>query len=317
MPKITWTFQLEDGNHTVELYHSPTSGQRAIQVDGAVIAETKPNLLELTGNNQFVIGTHTGTTEITTNTWWGTFAYELTVDGHKIPPVAPGTSPVNVAALTAGRPDPATSPVSVAAPTAGTPDAGRVLISGSDRERKEAPDPQAQEAVKQALIARAQSNANWLFAIAGLTLLNWIFTALHIRLSFYLGLAICQALDTLTAGRGGMLPFYVGVLNLFLIGLFTAMGLDARNLKSWAFLVGIGLYAVDSLIFAALLVLLFQNGMLGPNEGRTGALIYFGVGWHLIALYGLYQGLDAYRKVQQIEQPEDSADYSGPPFMPT
>jgi len=61
MPKITWTFELEDGQHTAELDHGYFSGKRIILLDGEIVEHTRRlrHLLFDSGSNHvFQINDH-------------------------------------------------------------------------------------------------------------------------------------------------------------------------------------------------------------------------------------------------------------------
>ena len=56
MPKKSWTIQLEDGMHTVEMDHNLFSNKRMIRVDGQVVEQGKFSTFDFGGDSPFSIG---------------------------------------------------------------------------------------------------------------------------------------------------------------------------------------------------------------------------------------------------------------------
>jgi hypothetical protein len=82
MPKKSWTIQLEDGTHTVELDQRWTTGKRIIRVDGQLALESKPALVNSGSDDEFRISTHECILHSRTNGF--TSNYDLSVDGRSI-----------------------------------------------------------------------------------------------------------------------------------------------------------------------------------------------------------------------------------------
>lgn len=85
MTEKTWHFELEDGQHVVELDHGYFSGKRKIRLDGAVIlesAETQHLVFDTGSVHEFHTGSHPCAVIIRTNGI--TFSYDLAVDGRSI-----------------------------------------------------------------------------------------------------------------------------------------------------------------------------------------------------------------------------------------
>jgi hypothetical protein len=145
---------------------------------------------------------------------------------------------------------------------------------------------------KMKLQAAAESGARWFMWIGGLSIVNTILTLTKTSLIFFLGLGITQVLDVLPgvlARRGAisnvtLLQVLLLILNVGIACGFIALGLFARNRRRWAFMVGMILYALDGLIF-------------------IWAKDWLGLGFHGFALFMIYGGYQAGRKLQAAEQP--------------
>jgi len=140
------------------------------------------------------------------------------------------------------------------------------------------PEPTGVSANRQQLEARRRRSAFWFYWIAGLTLVNTIgaLAAQHWR--FVVGLGVTQLADGLAArvGRG-----WNGALavDLLLIGSFVLLGGLAARGRDWAFLVGLGVYAIDSLVFVL-------------------ARDWLGVAIHIFVLAMIFKGYQASRRLR-------------------
>lgn len=108
--------------------------------------------------------------------------------------------------------------------------------------------PTATPAQDQPLVRRRRLSALWFFWVGGLTLVNTLLplTGQHVR--FVIGLGSTQLATGLAARSGrGWAP--VILLDLLLISVFLLLGHFALQGQLWAFAVGIGIYALDGLIF--------------------------------------------------------------------
>ena len=137
--------------------------------------------------------------------------------------------------------------------------------------------PTVVSAERQQLEARRRRSAFWFYWIAGLTLVNTLgaLTAQHWR--FVVGLGVTQLADGLAAraGRG-----WNGALavDLLLIGGFVLLGGLAARGRDWAFLVGLGVYVIDSLVFVL-------------------ARDWLGVAIHIFVLVMIFKGYQAARRL--------------------
>jgi hypothetical protein len=144
------------------------------------------------------------------------------------------------------------------------------------------PAPQGQEFQPLQLQAAARSGANWFFWIAGLSAVN---TAIHLSgsdTSFIVGLGVSQILDLIGRETGPTGAAVSLILNALVLGIFVLFGVFARKRNTWAFVLGMGLYALDALIY-----------VLGGD--------WLGVGFHGLVLFFLWGGFNAHRKLQARE----------------
>jgi hypothetical protein len=136
-----------------------------------------------------------------------------------------------------------------------------------------------------------KSGANWFYWIAGLSLVNSVIMLLGGSWSFIIGLGATQIVDALAWIVAEDLGSDVGLglrivafgLDIIIAAVVAGFGLLARKRFKWAFVVGMGLYALDGLLF-----LWIQD--------------YWSIGFHLFALYGLYQGVKALDQLVVLEK---------------
>lgn len=142
-----------------------------------------------------------------------------------------------------------------------------------------------------ALEQKQRSGANWFLGIAGLSLLNSIFTLSGSTFGFLIGLGITQFIDIVALliiqDYQPESPIIIQIIALFLdsaiIGFFALFGLLARRGHLWAFIVGIILYLLDTFFT------LFLE-------------MWIGVAFHAFALFSLWNGLQASRALNQYKK---------------
>jgi len=153
--------------------------------------------------------------------------------------------------------------------------------------------PQEERALLEAklrLEARAKTGSGWFFWIAGLSFVNSLSVFLGGQLTFLFGLAITQVVDGISlgiqsnAGLEGvnfvsLIAFGLNFMAALVVGAF---GYFARKGNQSAYVVGMVLYAFDTLV-----TLLFQD--------------WLGFLFHLLALGGLWGGLTAFRKLIPVQ----------------
>jgi hypothetical protein len=128
----------------------------------------------------------------------------------------------------------------------------------------------------------ARSGANWFFWIAGLSAVN---TGLHLSgsdTSFIVGLGVTQILDLIGRETGSVGAAVSLILNAVVLGIFVLFGVFARKRNTWAFVLGMSIYALDAVIY-----------VLGSD--------WLGVGFHALVLFFLWGGLKAHRKLRALE----------------
>jgi hypothetical protein len=150
---------------------------------------------------------------------------------------------------------------------------------------------------------QSNSGANWFLWIAGLSLINSLISLASGRLSFLVGLGVTQLIDGFAAGVAEQLGGANAVkvialfLDLIVAGFFVGLGLFARKQHTWAFVMGMVIYALDALIF-----ILFQG--------------WLSVLFHAYVLYRLYQGFAANNKLKTLQAEAAVAGNSQPQAEP-
>lgn len=129
--------------------------------------------------------------------------------------------------------------------------------------------------------------ANWFFWIAGLSLVNIAIVFSGGERNFVIGLGIASVMAAIGVAAAQANPeaamIIKGVALVFCLlasGVFAGFGGLARHRHTWAFALGMVLYAFDALIY-----LLAQDLM--------------SFGFHLFALFCLWNGLRACRALNQ------------------
>lgn len=174
-------------------------------------------------------------------------------------------APVTAPALAPPAALPTAQPVAVAAPAA--PVAVRPAAGGQARPLAAA-DPATEE--------QFRSGASWFYWIAGLSLINSIVALTGSRWGFFIGLGITQVFDMIGQGLGGGGKLVVFVLDLLTAAVFVLFGVFANRRKTWSFVLGMTLYALDGLMF------LFVGDWLS-------------LGFHGFVLWCLFRGFQACR----------------------
>jgi len=121
---------------------------------------------------------------------------------------------------------------------------------------------------------RLKSGGSWFFWIAGLSLINSIATFSGSGYGFIVGLSITQVIDHLMQSAGGNARALVLVLDVIAAGIFVVFGVFACKRHVWAFVVGMVLYAGDTLL----------TMLMG---------LWLGVAFHVWVLFSLFIGIKA------------------------
>ena len=144
------------------------------------------------------------------------------------------------------------------------------------------------------LVRRARSGASNFYWIAGLSVINSLITMFGGGTRFVVGLGITTVIDVFAYSfatelpEGALLIKGIGfALGLGVNGIFALFGYFAAKGKRWAFITGMILYGLDSL-----LSLVLQD--------------WFGFGFHLFLLWGIFAGFQAATKLEQMQMGADS-----------
>jgi hypothetical protein len=143
-------------------------------------------------------------------------------------------------------------------------------------------DAEAEAAVLQQMTEQVKSGANWFYWIAGLSAVNTALDLFGANIRFILGLGITQVVDAIareSGNPGGVVPL---VANAIAIGVFVLFGIKANQKLTWAFVVGMLLYALDGA-----LLFLFED--------------WKGIAFHALALFFLFKGFSALRELKKVE----------------
>jgi hypothetical protein len=123
-------------------------------------------------------------------------------------------------------------------------------------------------------LARVRVSARWFYWIAGLSFINSAVVIFGGSFHFVVGLGITSVVDVLTKQSGNAGIVLDLIINGFVAALFVLLGSCASKAQKWAFLVGMGLYAMDGLLL-----------LMGMD--------ILSVAFHGYALFCIYRGLAA------------------------
>jgi hypothetical protein len=163
------------------------------------------------------------------------------------------------------------------------------------------PDPQQfQRALQVAnLQRRVRAGANNFYWITGLSIINSLITVFNGSLVFVIGLGITQLVDAFAGLLAAQIPGSTAeiktaglALSWAIASLFALFGYFAGRGHRWAFLTGMILYGLDSI-----LTLYFKD--------------WFGFAFHLLILWGLFGGLQAGNALAKL-MPRTEKDPSFP-----
>lgn len=126
-----------------------------------------------------------------------------------------------------------------------------------------------------------KSGASWFFWIAGLSVINGVILLAGGSWNFIIGLGLTQLVSSL--GTETMLAGKVIIMlvNIIIAGFFVLFGIFGRRHATWAFIVGIIIYALDGLLF-----LLVKD--------------FVSIGFHIFALFFIVRGLSALTQLKKL-----------------
>ncbi len=127
------------------------------------------------------------------------------------------------------------------------------------------------------------SNFYW---IAALSVINSLGAVFNLGVNFVIGLGVTQVVDALAMviaegipENSALIHTFGVILSIGISALFAVFGYFAAKGHRWAFIVGMVFYSLDGLLLFAV-----QD--------------WFGFGFHLFLLWGLFGGLQALKKLQ-------------------
>lgn len=140
---------------------------------------------------------------------------------------------------------------------------------------------------RQQLEERMKSGANWFYWIAALSLVTSIISLAGGEWGFFISLGVTQVID----GVGLALAQEVGwgfkavafAFDVVAAGVFALFGYFGAKRHSWAFLVGMALYALDALVFVL-------------------ARHWLGLAFHAFALYSMFGGYRACAALAELDK---------------
>jgi hypothetical protein len=163
------------------------------------------------------------------------------------------------------------------------PDTARLDQENKMREKIEA---------QMKLAGKLKGGASWFYWVAALSIINSVIVLANGNWSFLFGLGVTQIVDGLVVGVVAEAPNMANVARFFgfglillISGLYVTFGWFANKRKRWAFIVGMVLYGLDSLI-------------LLPVAD------YLGFAFHIWVLFGLFGGLRACGELQAQDNEE-------------
>ena len=147
----------------------------------------------------------------------------------------------------------------------------------------------------EALKTVGNNGANWLFWIAGLSLVNTVIAHAGGESHFIVGLAITAVVDVISSAIGQEHPEAATTAMLVAIGfsVFVAVmcvifGCLSRKRLLWIFGIGMFLYLLDGLLYL----------LIGD---------YLSAAFHGYALYSMITGFNAFRQLNKLESALETA----------
>jgi hypothetical protein len=130
------------------------------------------------------------------------------------------------------------------------------------------------------------SGARWFYWVAALSVINSVVALADGQWSFLAGLGITQVISGfalgLSAELGGAVTVIALALDLIVALIFVGLGVLAQKQNTWAFIVGMLIYALDGMIF------LFVRDWLS-------------LAFHAFVLFCIYRGLAANRQFKRLQ----------------
>ncbi len=148
------------------------------------------------------------------------------------------------------------------------------------------PEPPKFDIAKQTLIF--QNGAKWFYGIAALSLVNTAMSLTQTNIRFPVGLGITQFIDAFALigsqeapAISTIIKIMSVILNSVFAGLFALFGWLALKKKYWAFIVGLIIFSLDSV-----LSLLMQD--------------WISLGFHVLAVICICKGFIALKNINKV-----------------
>ena len=147
----------------------------------------------------------------------------------------------------------------------------------------------AMSGVAESYRQQSSSGARWFFWVAALSTINSVVLLVaHGSWNFLAGLGITQLISGFAIGvseqigGGGAVTVVALALDLMVALVFVGLGLFAQKTHTWAFVIGMLIYALDGLIFIF-------------------AQEWIAIAFHVFVLYSIYRGLAANRSLKALQ----------------
>jgi hypothetical protein len=171
----------------------------------------------------------------------------------------------------------------------------------SPEEPGRGPSPDA--AARYQLEERTKSGAHWFYWIAALSLITSIVALSGSNWGFFASLGMTRIVDAIAAqvahNTGSAVKIIAFVFDLVAIGIFAGLGYLASKRLTWAFVVGMVLYLLDSVI------------LIVVGEGSS---VWLSVAFHAFVLYSVFGGYKACTQLAALDREATLAP--PPPYAP-
>ncbi|HEX2853036.1 MAG TPA: hypothetical protein VHO24_07355 [Opitutaceae bacterium] len=134
----------------------------------------------------------------------------------------------------------------------------------------------------EALRKQVASCASWFYWIAGMTVINCMMIQSGSDTSFVIGLTVGMVVDAMAASAGATAKLFAAGFDAICVAGLIFLGVKARRGLRWAFIAGIVLYGMDTLL-----------SLVAPNA--------ISIGVHAWALFSMGMGLRVAGKLQVAE----------------
>jgi hypothetical protein len=152
---------------------------------------------------------------------------------------------------------------------------------------------------------RMISGARWFYWIAALSIITSIIALVGGNFAFLASLGITQMIDVIATGAAERLgegtKIVALIFDFIAAGIFALIGYFASKRHTWAFIVGMSLYALDALLLCLLASFAMEIRILLP------------IAFHAYVLYNIFNGYRACARMAEIDK---AATLNVPPPPP-